>query len=139
MEEYILKKEFITLGQFLKEMNVISSGGYAKIFLQEEEVLVNGELENRRGRKLYDQMTVETLGEKYLVRAATAEEQAVFDEEAAEKERVEALVKKMNLQNKRKAKAKKWKDARKKPAKPTEKQPTQARNKKQPPKFPGSK
>lgn len=49
----------MTLGQFLKEVNVISSGGMAKWFLQENAVYVDGELENRRGRKLYAEMMIE--------------------------------------------------------------------------------
>ena len=48
-----IKDEFITLGQFLKLADIISSGGQAKWFLQEYEVYVNEELEDRRGRKLY--------------------------------------------------------------------------------------
>jgi S4 domain protein YaaA len=44
--------EFITLGQFLKLTRVISNGGDAKIFLLTTPVYVNGELEQRRGRKL---------------------------------------------------------------------------------------
>ena len=43
----------ITLGQFLKYVNIISSGAEAKMFLQENALVVNGEKENRRGRKLY--------------------------------------------------------------------------------------
>ena len=45
----------MTLGQLLKEVNLISTGGQAKIFLAENEgrVFVNLEAENRRGRKLY--------------------------------------------------------------------------------------
>jgi len=46
-------KENITLGQFLKKQNFISSGGEAKQFLLDNIVLVNGEREERRGRKLY--------------------------------------------------------------------------------------
>ncbi|MCY7768286.1 ribosome maturation protein RlbA, partial [Bacillus inaquosorum] len=45
--------EMITLGQFLKLADVIQSGGMAKWFLSEHEVLVNSEPDNRRGRKLY--------------------------------------------------------------------------------------
>lgn len=45
--------EFITLGQFLKVASVIGSGGMAKWYLSEHEVYVNGELEQRRGKKLY--------------------------------------------------------------------------------------
>lgn len=46
-------EEYITLQSLLKIANVISTGGMAKMFLEENKVLVNGELENRRGRKLY--------------------------------------------------------------------------------------
>ncbi|MGX4687279.1 S4 domain-containing protein YaaA [Vagococcus sp. JNUCC 83] len=56
---FILKTEYITLGQFLKEVNVISSGGMAKWYLQENIVFVDGEPENRRGRKLYAEMMIE--------------------------------------------------------------------------------
>ena len=44
---------FITLGILLKITGVIDTGGQAKFFLAENTVLVNGEEENRRGRKLY--------------------------------------------------------------------------------------
>jgi ribosome-associated protein len=47
-----LDTEFITLGQFLKLADVIQSGGMAKWFLSEHEVLINGEQDQRRGRKL---------------------------------------------------------------------------------------
>ena len=46
-------EEYITLQSLLKISNVISTGGMAKMFLEENEVLVNNERENRRGRKLY--------------------------------------------------------------------------------------
>ena len=45
--------EYINLGQFLKLTDHIFNGGEAKFFLMDESVLVNGEEENRRGRKLY--------------------------------------------------------------------------------------
>ncbi|MEH7479692.1 S4 domain-containing protein YaaA [Neobacillus drentensis] len=44
--------EFITLGQFLKLAEVIQSGGMAKWFLSEHDILINGEQDQRRGRKL---------------------------------------------------------------------------------------
>ena len=53
MKEIGISTEYIALGQFLKLSDCIDSGGAAKFFLQENEVTVNGELENRRGRKLY--------------------------------------------------------------------------------------
>ena len=40
------------LDQFLKWKNIVSSGGEAKIFIKAGSVLVNGEIETRRGRKL---------------------------------------------------------------------------------------
>lgn len=42
----------INLGQFLKAEGIIESGGQAKWFLQDVEVLINGERETRRGKKL---------------------------------------------------------------------------------------
>ena len=58
-QKIFLETEFMTLGQLLKEINLISSGGQAKWFLAEETVFVDGELENRRGRKLYPGMMIE--------------------------------------------------------------------------------
>ncbi|MCM3006572.1 S4 domain-containing protein YaaA [Priestia koreensis] len=55
MKEVRISTEVITLGQFLKLADVIQTGGMAKWFLQEYEVYVNQEPENRRGRKLKDQ------------------------------------------------------------------------------------
>lgn len=47
-----INTEFITLGQLLKMTNAISSGGMAKWYLDEHIVYVNGEEEQRRGKKL---------------------------------------------------------------------------------------
>lgn len=58
-----LTTEYMTLGQMLKEANIISSGGQAKWFLAENAVFVDGEVENRRGRKLYAGMMIEIPGE----------------------------------------------------------------------------
>ncbi len=44
--------EYITLGQLLKLAQIIQNGGQAKSYLAENEVLVNGEPDQRRGRKL---------------------------------------------------------------------------------------
>ncbi|SEN27097.1 ribosome-associated protein [Paenisporosarcina quisquiliarum] len=52
LEEIRFDSEFITLGQLLKMTDAISSGGMAKWFLSEHEVYVNGEVDQRRGRKL---------------------------------------------------------------------------------------
>lgn len=53
-----IRDTYITLGQFLKLTDLISSGGMAKPFLQQMEVFVNDELENRRGKKLRNQDVV---------------------------------------------------------------------------------
>lgn len=58
MKHFELTTPYITLGQLLKRMGVIDSGGQAKGFLQEEDVRVNGERESRRGRKLKDGDTI---------------------------------------------------------------------------------
>ncbi|GAB3068436.1 S4 domain-containing protein YaaA [Salinicoccus sesuvii] len=52
--ESIQFDELITLGKFLKHEGIIGTGGEAKWFLQENEVLLNGEPENRRGKKLHE-------------------------------------------------------------------------------------
>ncbi|KGA96300.1 RNA-binding protein [Alkalihalobacillus alcalophilus ATCC 27647 = CGMCC 1.3604] len=52
MEHISISTEYITLGQLLKEVGAIDTGGMAKWYLAEYEVLVNGELESRRGKKL---------------------------------------------------------------------------------------
>ncbi len=48
-----IRKEPIRLSQFLKLANVVQDGVHAKIRITEGEVSVNGELETRRGRKLF--------------------------------------------------------------------------------------
>lgn len=52
-KNFIVEQDFITLGQFLKGAAIISSGGMAKPFLDSYTVLLNGEKETRRGKKLY--------------------------------------------------------------------------------------
>jgi ribosome-associated protein len=52
MKTIKIETEYITLGQFLKVADIISSGGMAKWFLSEYEVYINGEKDQRRGRKL---------------------------------------------------------------------------------------
>lgn len=53
MKTVAIQTEYITLGQFLKLTDCIDSGGQAKAFLAEMNIQVNGQAENRRGRKLY--------------------------------------------------------------------------------------
>ena len=46
-------QDYIELQNLLKVAGIIDTGGYAKMFLNENEVCVNGERDNRRGRKLH--------------------------------------------------------------------------------------
>jgi len=64
MTEVPIRTEYITLSQFLKLSDCVSTGGEAKVWLQEKKIEVNGEPEARRGRKLYegDQIEVEGSG-----------------------------------------------------------------------------
>ena len=48
-----LRDEYIKLGQALKAAGLVESGVEAKEVIQEGLVLVNGETDTRRGRKLY--------------------------------------------------------------------------------------
>jgi ribosome-associated protein len=59
-----IETTYITLGQFVKLVGAIDTGGQVKWFLSEHEIKVNNELENRRGRKLYpgDKIEIETAG-----------------------------------------------------------------------------
>jgi ribosome-associated protein len=45
--------EYIKLDQFLKLAGLVETGGEAKQLIQTGQVMVNGAIETRRGRKLY--------------------------------------------------------------------------------------
>ena len=67
MVEIKIYSEPITLGQFLKFLGLIYSGGECKTFLFENDILVNGIEEKRRGKKLFSSDLVVINGEKYLL------------------------------------------------------------------------
>ncbi|MCP3026925.1 S4 domain-containing protein YaaA [Halobacillus sp. A5] len=69
-ERIEISTDYIQLGQFLKLSNVVESGGMVKIFLAEFEVYVNGEREQRRGKKLYlgDVVSIPEFGNYEVVR-----------------------------------------------------------------------
>ena len=58
---------FITLGVLLKIAGIIDTGGQAKYFLSENKVLVNGEEDNRRGRKLYHGDVIEVSNRSFVI------------------------------------------------------------------------
>ncbi|MCM3785279.1 S4 domain-containing protein YaaA [Neobacillus mesonae] len=63
MKKIVIHSEYIKLDQFLKLADCVPTGGMAKALLQEQAVKVNGEVEERRGRKLYSGDLVEVEGE----------------------------------------------------------------------------
>ena len=69
MEVLILreKDDYINLSQLLKAMNMVESGAMAKEVIDEGLVKVDGEVESRYRRKLYDGMIVECNGEQIQV------------------------------------------------------------------------
>lgn len=69
MEAIQISDDFIKLGQALKLTNMVSSGVEAKIVIQEGLVKVNGEVDTRRGRKLYPQDVFEFEGQEVTVLA----------------------------------------------------------------------
>ena len=69
MEKIILRDEFIKLGQALKLAGLCDSGVDAKFAIQEGHVKVNGEVELRRGKKLYDGDMVEYQGQTIQITA----------------------------------------------------------------------
>ena len=120
--EYKLFEEFITLQALLKELGIIHSGGAIKSFLAEHHVYFNGELENRRGKKVRigDSIDIPDMKIQIILTQPSLEEQEEYVQEKLEKERVAKLVKEMN------------KTVKKKPTKKTKKAETQTA-----PRFPG--
>ena len=62
-----IKTEYITLQQYLKFIGIADTGGQAKILFKQLDIRVNGEKEDRRGRKLYPNDIVLINGKKYIV------------------------------------------------------------------------
>ena len=90
---YKLFDDFITLQAILKELGIIQSGGAIKAFLQEKELFVNGELEQRRGRKLRvnDQIDIPELSVTITILEPSQEEIEEHLKDKEEKERVAKL------------------------------------------------
>ena len=66
-ERVSIDTEFIKLGQLLKLASLVSQGSDAKMLIQDGQVTVNGEVETRRGKKLYDGDVFEFEGEEFKV------------------------------------------------------------------------
>ena len=96
--EYKLFEEFITLQALLKDLGIIQSGGAIKSFLAAHLVYFNGELENRRGKKIRigDTIDIHDLKTQIVLVQPNPEELEEFKKDKIEKERVAKLVKEMN-------------------------------------------
>lgn len=69
MEEISLRQgeDYIKLGQLLKKAGMISSGVDAKMVILDELVTLNGEVETKRGKKIYTGDVVSYNGESVKV------------------------------------------------------------------------
>lgn len=104
--EFKLFDDYITLQALLKTTGILHSGGAIKAFLEENTILFNGEIEKRRGKKirLGDTISLPEQGIEIQILAPSQEEIRQYLEDQAEKERVAALVKQLNQENKKKQK-----------------------------------
>lgn len=62
-----MPEKSIQLDQFLKLNNIVSTGGQAKILIQRGEVKLNGVIETRRKKKLYDGDIIELFEQSWAV------------------------------------------------------------------------
>ncbi|MBO4697027.1 MAG: RNA-binding S4 domain-containing protein [Lachnospiraceae bacterium] len=69
MQTVNIRDEFIKLGQAMKLAGMVESGVEAKIVITSGEVKVNGEVDDRRGRKLYNGDVVEWKGKQFVISA----------------------------------------------------------------------
>ena len=67
MNEFKIKDDHIKLGQVLKAAGLVGSGVEAKIVIQEGQVKVDGEVDTRRGRKLFGGEIVSYEGEEIRI------------------------------------------------------------------------
>ena len=68
MKELLIKEEPIALYQLLKFENMVNSGGEAKFVISEGQVIVNGEVETRKRKKIFSGDIVEFGNERIRVR-----------------------------------------------------------------------
>lgn len=66
-EKVLIKDDFIKLDSLLKFVGIAESGGISKTLISQGLVKVNGEIETRRGKKIYIGDTIEFNGKEYLI------------------------------------------------------------------------
>ena len=67
MKEVTIKTEFIKLDQCLKWTGLVGQGSEAKALILDGYVKVNGEVEKRRGKKIYKNDIIEFNGEQIKI------------------------------------------------------------------------
>lgn len=67
MKEVKISTEIIKLDSFLKWAGIVGQGSDAKMYIQNGEVKLNGNVETQRGKKLTKGDVVEFQGENYKV------------------------------------------------------------------------
>lgn len=67
MKDVKISTEFIRLGQLVKLLDLVDTGGQVTVYLLSNEILVNGVDEKRRGKKLYPKDVVTLDGEEYRI------------------------------------------------------------------------
>lgn len=102
--DYKLFGDYITLQALLKDLGIIQSCGAVKAFLASTEVFFNGQLENRRGKKLRigDSLSIPSQALTIMIVEPSNAEKEEHKNNLAEKQRVSALVKRLNQTNKTK-------------------------------------
>ena len=67
MKDVKISTEFIRLGQLVKLLDLVDTGGQVTVYLLSNEILVNGVDEKRRGKQLYPNDVVTLDGEEYRI------------------------------------------------------------------------
>lgn len=67
MRDIFITTENIKLDQFLKLANIIGAGGEARLFIGENSIFVNGEPEDRRGKKLRNGDMIKIKNDEYRI------------------------------------------------------------------------
>lgn len=67
MKEIEITKEPVELYKILKFEGIVSSGGEAKAVIDDGQVLVNGEVETRKRKKIISGDTIEFMDAKFKI------------------------------------------------------------------------
>lgn len=67
MKKITIQTDYIKLGQLIKFLGLVDTGGEVPGFIYASEILVDSAAENRRGRKIYPGMKISIDGEEYEI------------------------------------------------------------------------